>query len=121
MNNNTYVQIANNYDLWLEFVDINGVITREQFDDMREEDCIAILTDMFGEECDAEQADSVQIEIFESGVWATDAIYRNGGWETGAALSDDEDASDAIYAAIEAQIEAGQTEGVVSSFTWQLA
>lgn len=118
MNTNyTYTQIANSYDLWLELVDIDGVMTREQFDCMPVNELVAMMTDM----CGAEQADITQIEIYENNVHATDARYAKGGWETGAALSDDDDASDAIYAAIEAQIEDGQTEGKVGAFAWNVA
>ena len=61
------------------------------------------------------------IEIYENNVWATDASFGKGGWMTGAALSTDEDTSDAIYAQIEDAIEAGDTRGTVGAFAWQLS
>jgi len=61
------------------------------------------------------------VEIYENNVWATDARYAKGGWETGAALSNDEDASDAIYAEIEEALEAGQLSGQVGGYTWEVA
>ena len=115
MNNSyTYTQIANNYDLWLELVDIDGNMGRETFDATPVAALVVMMTDMFG-------ADTVEIEIYENNVWATDAIYAKGGWMTGAALSTDEDASDAIYARIEDAIEAGDARGTVGAFTWQVA
>ena len=61
MTNYTYSQIANSYALWIEFADVDAVTTREQFDNMTEEACIAILTDMFG----AEQGEVVEVPDFE--------------------------------------------------------
>jgi len=54
MNTNyTYEQIAQNYDLWLEFVDTDGNMSRETFDSTPAETLIAMMVDMFGEEQDA--------------------------------------------------------------------
>jgi hypothetical protein len=50
MNSNTYVQIANNYELWLEFVDIDGNMSRETFDATPVSELVAMMTDMFGAE-----------------------------------------------------------------------
>lgn len=115
MNTNyTYAQIANSYDLWLGLVDTDGNMSRETFDATPVAALVVMMTDMFG-------ADNIEIEIYENNVWATDAIYRNDGWMTGAQLGNNEDDSDAIYAQIEAALEAGNTSGTVGGFTWQVA
>jgi hypothetical protein len=51
MNTNyTYEQIAQDYTLWLEFVDIDGNMSRETFDSTPIETLVAMMTDMFGAE-----------------------------------------------------------------------
>jgi hypothetical protein len=50
MGNNTYIQIANSYTLWLELVDIDGNMSRETFDATPVSDLVAMMTDMFGAE-----------------------------------------------------------------------
>ena len=115
MNKNyTYTQIATNYELWLELVDIDGNMDRETFDATPVAALVVMMTDMFGME-------NVTVEICENNVWATDAKYTKGGWETGAALSSDEDEDDAIYAQIEDALEVGDTRGTVGAFTWRVA
>ena len=46
--NYTYEQIAQNYDLWLEFVDTDGNMSRETFDATPVNELVAIMIDMFG-------------------------------------------------------------------------
>lgn len=58
MNTNyTYTQIANNYDLWLELVDIDGNMDRETFDATPVAALVVMMTDMFGMD-DALEADA---------------------------------------------------------------
>lgn len=54
MNTNyTYEQIANNYTLWNELVDIDGNMSRETFDSTAVETLVAMMIEMFGEEISA--------------------------------------------------------------------
>jgi len=46
--NYTYEQIANDYNLWLELVDIDGNMSRETFDATPVSELVAIMIDMFG-------------------------------------------------------------------------
>ena len=46
----TYEQIANDYSLWTELVDIDGNMSRETFDATPVETLVAMMTDMFGAE-----------------------------------------------------------------------
>ena len=49
MNTNyTYEQIANDYNLWTEFVDVDGNMSRETFDSTPVNELVAIMIDMFG-------------------------------------------------------------------------
>lgn len=51
MNSNyTYAQIANDYSLWLELVDIDGNMSRETFDATPEAELVDMMIEMFGEE-----------------------------------------------------------------------
>lgn len=111
--NHTYAQIANDYTLWLELVDIDGNMSRETFDATPVAALVDVMIDMFGPE-------EVLVEIFENNVWATDAFYCKGGFATGAQLLSNEDASEVIYAQIEASIAENNTEGVIGKFSWQV-
>lgn len=54
MNTNyTYEQIANDYALWTELVDIDGNMSRETFDATPVSELVAMMTDMFGPEIEA--------------------------------------------------------------------
>ena len=48
--NYTYEQIASNYALWTELVDIDGNMDRETFDSTAVETLVAMMIEMFGEE-----------------------------------------------------------------------
>lgn len=48
--NYTYEQIANNYALWNELVDIDGIMSRETFDATPVSELIAMMIEMFGPE-----------------------------------------------------------------------
>lgn len=51
MNTNyTYAQIASDYSLWLELVDIDGIMSRETFDATSVSALIDVMIEMFGEE-----------------------------------------------------------------------
>lgn len=50
MENYTYKEIANNYELWCEYVDPDGVITNEEFYEMTIEEKVKIQQDCFGDE-----------------------------------------------------------------------
>lgn len=77
MNNYTYSQIANSYTLWTEYADVDGVMTREQFDNMTEAECIAILTDMFGAEQAQAQDDEAAIDSTTTNENATNSDNRD--------------------------------------------
>jgi hypothetical protein len=76
------------------------------------------------------ETERITVSIAENGVWATDAHLVSGKWQDGATLIPDEDgcpsdADDALYAAIAASIEAGDTDGRIetddSVYTWRAA
>ncbi len=46
----TYEQIANNFALWTELVDIDGIMSRETFDTTPVSELVEMMTDMFGPE-----------------------------------------------------------------------
>lgn len=46
----TYTQIAGDFDLWQEYVDTAGTITREEFDAMSHADRVALQVEAFGPE-----------------------------------------------------------------------
>lgn len=46
----TYAEIASSFELWQEFVDANGVTTRQEFDAMTTTDRIAAQIEAFGPE-----------------------------------------------------------------------
>lgn len=48
--NHTYEQIANDYTLWTELVDIDGNMSRETFDSTPVNELVAMMIDMFGPE-----------------------------------------------------------------------
>ena len=54
MNNKpTYTQIATDYTLWTELVDVDGNMSRETFDATPVETLVAMMIEMFGEEQNA--------------------------------------------------------------------
>jgi hypothetical protein len=75
------------------------------------------------------------VSISEDGIWATDAHIRTSRldaswWDDGATLIPDEDgcpsdADDALYEAIAAAIEAGETDGRIEIsghvYTWRIS
>jgi hypothetical protein len=44
----TYAEIANNWSLWIEYVDPDGNMTREEFDAMTTDQKIALQVEAFG-------------------------------------------------------------------------
>lgn len=46
----TYAEIANNWNLWIEYVDPDGNMAREEFDAMTTEQKIALQVEAFGAE-----------------------------------------------------------------------
>lgn len=44
----TYAEIANNWNLWIDYVDPDGNMTREEFDAMTTEQKIALQIEAFG-------------------------------------------------------------------------
>lgn len=116
--NYTYTQIANDYKLWLELIDIDGNMSRETFDATPVSELVRMMTDMFG-------AERITVSIAEDGIWATDAHLVRGKWQDGAAICADEDADDALYAMIADMVERGETDGRIevdsSVYTWHIA
>lgn len=43
-----YIEVANNYELWTEYVDTVGVMTQEEFELMTEKEKIQLQVDLFG-------------------------------------------------------------------------
>jgi len=50
MKSPTHVEIANNYALWMEYVDPSGIDSEEAFSSMSAEEKINIIKTCFGEE-----------------------------------------------------------------------
>lgn len=48
--NYTYEQIAEDFDLWGEYVDPNATMSEKEFDEMTTEDKVQMQVDMFGPE-----------------------------------------------------------------------
>jgi hypothetical protein len=48
MKSPTNIEIANNYNLWMEYVDPSGLDTKEAFDAMSDAEKIAIIESCFG-------------------------------------------------------------------------
>lgn len=125
MNTNyTYEEIANDYDLWLEFVDTDGNMSRETFDATHVSELVAMMTDMFGAYPNAR----LTVSIDEDGKWVTDAHIRENHleanwWDDGAFLGGDEETSDWVYEHIAAALQRGETSGEVKSdnatWTWK--
>ena len=46
----TYDEIAHNWNLWIEYVDPDGDMTRDEFDAMTTEQKIALQVEAFGEQ-----------------------------------------------------------------------
>ncbi len=46
----TYAEIANNWNLWIEYMDSDGNMAREEFDAMTTEQKIALQVEAFGAE-----------------------------------------------------------------------
>ena len=46
----TYEQIANDYALWVEFVDVDAAMTREEFEALSTEEKVDLQVEAFGEE-----------------------------------------------------------------------
>lgn len=122
--NYTYEQIANDYNLWLEFIDIDGNMSRETFDATPVSELVAIMIDMFGEDPNTR----LTVSIDEDGVWATDAHIRAtrleaNWWDDGAYLGGDEETSDWVYGQIADALQRGEMSGEVKSdnatWTWQ--
>ena len=49
----TYAEIANNWNLWIEYVDQDGTMTREEFDAMTADQKIALQVEAFGPEVES--------------------------------------------------------------------
>lgn len=43
-------RIANSWDLWCEYMDTNGEMTREEFDNLTESERLAQIVNCFGED-----------------------------------------------------------------------
>lgn len=69
--NHTYEQIANNYALWTELIDIDGNMNRETFDSTPVETLVAMMTDMFGVE------DNSTVSIIEGEYGSRARIVNN--------------------------------------------
>lgn len=52
----TYEQIASDYELWCEYVDTHATMTEEEFNNLSEEEKVAMQEDMFGLEANAANA-----------------------------------------------------------------
>ena len=50
----TYAEIANDYSLWEEFVDISGFTSRAEFNAMTEAEKVAFIEKCFGPESEQE-------------------------------------------------------------------
>lgn len=48
----TYTEIANDYTLWIQYVDASATMTREEFDAMTQEQKVDIQVEAFGPECE---------------------------------------------------------------------
>lgn len=48
--NYTYAEVANDYELWGEYVDPDATMTEEEFDNLSEEEKVAMQVEMFGKE-----------------------------------------------------------------------
>ena len=46
----THIQMATDYELWVEYVDPAGVVTENEFDAMSVAERIAIIEEVFGKE-----------------------------------------------------------------------
>ncbi len=46
----TYAEIANSWSLWIEYVDPDGNMTREEFDAMTTEQKVSLQAESFGTE-----------------------------------------------------------------------
>lgn len=46
----TYSEIVNDWDLWREYVDTAGTMTRKEFDSMKESEKLKIIVSCFGGE-----------------------------------------------------------------------
>ena len=46
----THIEMASDYELWLEYVDPAGVVSQEQFDAMSVTERIAMIEEVFGKE-----------------------------------------------------------------------
>ena len=46
----TYEQVAENYELWSEYVDPDATMTKEEFDNLSTEEKVEMQEDMFGKE-----------------------------------------------------------------------
>jgi hypothetical protein len=45
-----YERIANDFNLWQEFVDVSGLWSEKQFNEADEQEKIALIADCFGED-----------------------------------------------------------------------
>lgn len=50
MKTKTYKQVAENYELWCEYVDPHATMTEDEFDALSTEEKIKMQTEMFGDE-----------------------------------------------------------------------
>lgn len=54
MNQATYAEIANDWNLWNEYVNTDATMSREEFDALTTEQKVALQVEAFGPEQDAE-------------------------------------------------------------------
>ena len=46
----SYAEVANDYELWGEYVDPDATMKEEEFDNLSEEEKVAMQVEMFGKE-----------------------------------------------------------------------
>jgi hypothetical protein len=51
----TYKQTANDFQLWMEYVDPHATMTQEEFDQMTTEEKIEMQVEIWGEEEDSDE------------------------------------------------------------------
>lgn len=55
--NHSYTKVANDYELWGEYVDPHATTTEEEFDNLSEEEKVAMQVEMFGKDENDESDD----------------------------------------------------------------
>lgn len=122
--NYTYTQIANDYNLWLDLVDIDGNMSRETFDATPESELVAMMTDMFGAERSETESVPLAISVYKNGRWA--ATFRPGknGKRNVLTILADKNMNDDLYAMIDEMVERGETDGGIEIdghvYTWYI-